>query len=165
MTFEQQWEKAAPLMMHFAKKLKRGRMDDAKDLFQETAYRCCRAYHQFDQRSNFGTWASRVMLNITRDDYKKLHRRPLTTELEEKHETVCGGILGGQEKIDDDAYLESKLQTLQELVTPDNWAVFLLDLENLSYAEIAEQLGINIGTVRSRLNRARTVLRKHIKAA
>ncbi len=119
-----------------------------------------RGLHSFDGRSSFSTWTHRVTVNTCLDQHRRRSRRPQTAEID----------LAGPEgprapgRLPDDI-VSDRLdidRALAQLPTEQRVAVVLRDLGDLGYAEIAEALGVPIGTVRSRLARGRAALADHL---
>lgn len=129
-----------------------GNQADAADAAQETLIAIARGLPRFDARARFGTWAYRVAVNACLDELRRRRRRP--EPMASEHVPVTAqrdeGDAVATRMVVDDA-----LRTL----TPDyRAAVVLRDLCGLEYAEVAEVLGVPIGTVRSRLARGRGAL-------
>lgn len=136
-----------------------GNADDARDVVQEAFLSAFRALRKFRGRSQFFTWLYRIALNLA-VDWKRRDKslRALTEAL---------GDLSRRESVTSpDWYLrrmeedERLQQALAKLSTEHRLVLVLRDIEELSYEQIAEVLDIPIGTVRSRLHRARLELRQ-----
>ena len=126
---------------------------DAADAAQEAMILIVRNIGRFDGRSSFGTWAYRVATNSSLDELRRRRRRsaePLDdAALPERSVPDAGEILGDRD------LLTSALAALpEEFRVP----VVLRDVADLDYAEIAEVLSIPVGTVKSRIARARAQL-------
>lgn len=130
-----------------------GRADEAEDLVQETLLRAFRYAHRYQPGSNARAWLNRILHRVRLDALRGRGRRLPTVALEDEDPPVGAAqewlVSGG------DA-LERALASLPE---PYRSAVVLRDLKELSYDEIAEVLGIPIGTVMSRIHRGRAILR------
>jgi RNA polymerase sigma-70 factor (ECF subfamily) len=131
---------------------------DAADATQEAMIAVVRGLAAFDGRSSFSTWSHRVAVNASLDELRRRRRRPVpildASPAEPDHP------LGGQGG-DPAAAVAERLQVegaLARLPTDYRVAVVLRDLSGLSYSEIADVLGIPVGTVRSRIARGRGVL-------
>ena len=119
------------------------------DVLQEAYLRAFRALPRFRGRASFATWLYRIVYNACLDELRRDRSRREVT-LDELPADVSGGSV--EEQLD----LEAALAAL----SPELRAVVLLvDAEGLSYNEAAEVLGVAPGTIGSRLNRARAVLR------
>lgn len=141
---------------------------DAEDLVQETYLRAYRFYHQFQQGSNFRAWIFTILVNTFTNIYRKRIKEPPKVDLAQVE-----GIYEDLEK--EPRYVQlADLERLKEKFSDevkgaidrlptDYRLVFLLAvLEDLSYKEIAEIVGCPIGTVMSRLFRARQMLQREL---
>ena len=142
--------------------------DDAQDLVQDTYYKAYKNYHQFQGGTNSKAWMFMILKNTFINNYRKLKREPSKVDYDEI-EDIYENIKSEQSKdnnLDLDFYnnlfdddLSSALAKLPEKMKE----VFLLcDLEGYSYEEISEIVDIPIGTVRSRLHRARKLLQDEL---
>lgn len=134
--------------------------DDAADAVQETAIKAFRSLNGFREEADFGTWLSRILRNTILDEVKRAVRRheEATETLPEHADHITEPGLERQELRD------LMLSLLDELSEKLREPVILYDLDGFSYEEIAIILEINVGTVKSRLNRGRTALRDKILA-
>ncbi len=142
-----------------------GQVETAQELTQEVFLRIFRSLGRFRGRSSLKTWTYRVCLNHCRSKLgrKRLDTRSLTTE-EGTVRDLPDPAPGPAEDlmaVDAAARVERALPRLDDAYRE---AVILRDLEELSYKEIAEVLGIPIGTVRSRIARGRLQLRGALEA-
>jgi RNA polymerase sigma-70 factor (ECF subfamily) len=129
---------------------------DAQDLVQEVLLRVHRGLATYRPGSLEG-WLSRITTNAFLDEVRRRRRRPtdpLPDDAGPLHFSEDAAAASDATRLPDD--LQAALRSLP----PDyRAAVVLCDVVGLDYAEIAEQLGIPIGTVRSRIHRGRTALR------
>jgi RNA polymerase sigma-70 factor (ECF subfamily) len=127
--------------------------------------RIVRALDRFDGRAAFGTWAYRIATNAALDELRKRGRRP-QLHLVDDHADDHGGAARRDEPADELAHrhIESVADRLSidaalaDLPEDFRVPVVLRDVSDLDYAEIAEQLGVPIGTVKSRIARGRRML-------
>jgi RNA polymerase sigma-70 factor (ECF subfamily) len=142
---------------------------DAEDLVQETYIRAFRSRHQFTPGTNLKAWLFRILTNTFINSYRRKAARPQTTDLDEveettlhRHMTETSGSAPEPEQTVLDGIVDSQVtDALDEL--PERFrTVVLLDVEGLSYKEIAETLEIPIGTVMSRLHRGRKFLQQRL---
>ena len=143
---------------------------DAEDLVQETYLKAYRAWATFTQGTNLKSWLYRILTNTFINTYRAKKRRPEQTEIEEVEDLYLYRRLGGLEaamagRSAEDELLENFTETdvkqaLESLPDTFRMAVLLADVEGFSYKEIADILGIPIGTVMSRLHRGRKALQK-----
>jgi RNA polymerase sigma-70 factor (ECF subfamily) len=139
-----------------------GNWDEADDLAQEAMVKAFHVLSSFEERSAFSTWLYSVTRGVCRDWYR---RRSLDRfQSSDFDEQTAGGLLQDEllEKRELSAVLWAAIQRLE----PDfRTALVLSDVEGLSYQEIAEIEALPVGTVRSRLSRARSRLRRILGAA
>ncbi len=130
------------------------------DLSQEVFIKAYEALPQFRFQSSFYTWLYRIAVNKSRDELRKRKVRrwfSLQTMLELGDKELGSKILVEQHDNELQELLAAGLKTLPEKY---RIAVILKDVDGLSYEEIAEIMECEIGTVKSRLSRARAMLRK-----
>ena len=142
-----------------------GDRERAEDLVQEVFIRIYRHLHRFDRSKKFSTWAYTIASNLAKNELRNRSRNPLVlfqtlrgTRNEEEDRPLQFEDLQSRP---DDLYRKRHLRSLvEETVSqlPEHHRqVFVLrELEGKSYEEIAEITDCNLGTVKSRLNRART---------
>jgi len=130
------------------------------DLSQEVFIKAYEALSQFRFQSSFYTWLYRIAVNKSRDELRKRKVRrwfSLQTMLESSDKELGSKIVVEQHDNEPQELLAAGLKTLPEKY---RIAVILKDIDGLSYEEIAEIMECEIGTVKSRLSRARAMLRK-----
>jgi RNA polymerase sigma-70 factor (ECF subfamily) len=144
---------------------------DAEDLVQETYIRAFRFREQFRPGTNLKAWLFRILTNTFINEYRRRSARPETAELDDVDEyslyrRMVGGAAASSSPDPEAALLDGLvdrevIEALEEL--PERFrTVVLLDVEGFSYKEMAEMLDIPIGTVMSRLHRARKSLQKRL---
>ncbi len=140
-----------------------GNQHDAEDLTQETFMRVFRSLKNY-QPGTFEGWLHRITTNLFLDMVR--HRGKIRMEaLPEDYERVPGNDMTPEQAYTV-ANLDPALQEALDDLSPDfRVAVILCDVVGLSYDEIAETLGVKMGTVRSRIHRGRTQLRTSLEAA
>lgn len=146
--------------------------DEANDTAQEVFVRAWRAIKGFRQESNVFTWLYRITVNLSKNRLKVLNRErrtirsldnPIETEEDEiKREIPENKPLPSQALVDKERseLIRSALISLDDKFRE---VIVLRDTEGLNYEEIAQILKVNIGTVRSRLHRARMILKEKLK--
>jgi RNA polymerase sigma-70 factor (ECF subfamily) len=130
-----------------------GHPEDALDATQEALLAITRGVHRYDGRSAFTTWLYRVATNAALDEVRRRNRRPVPLDPASGAPQVSPGSVESvvAARIDVDAALAG--------LSPEfRAAVVLRDLCDLDYSEIAEALGVPIGTVRSRIARGRAAI-------
>lgn len=150
--------------------------DDAAELTQDTFVKVIENIDRFEGRSSFYTWAFRIGVNLTLNYCQrsvKLGLKSLDAEDNErggKARRVLKEILTDDNLPDPAVVVEKKelcsivVKALMKLDDAQRAVVVLRDIEGMDYAQIAEVLDVKLGTVRSRLSRARTNLREIMKA-
>jgi|CXWL01.1.fsa_nt_gi RNA polymerase sigma-70 factor (ECF subfamily) len=131
----------------------------ADDLTQETFVKAFTAISRFDGRSRLFTWLYRIAINTCRDSRRG--RRPVTQSLDAAL-TRSSHEASPIERTSDREEQSLVLAALAELDDDHRAAVILRDLEGLDYGEIAGILEVAVGTVKSRLHRARMALREKL---
>lgn len=140
---------------------------DARDLTQDAFIRVYRAWRSFQPGTSFLSWIYRIVTNLYRDELRRRKGR----FQEELPEDNAPQEYGGQRPlavspIED--YVEGQLsepisRSLRKLSSDQRQVIILADIEEYSYQEIADIMGCSIGTVRSRLHRARALLRRLVQ--
>lgn len=145
-----------------------GNQTDAEDLVQETYARALNAAGQFTPGTNLKAWLFRILRNTFLSLYRRRRIDPTIGGLDTVAPTAQG--VAHEEWLRDDIELDRLRKLVGEEIeqalmtlTEDARTVILLDLEGLSEAELAEVLGCAVGTVKSRLSRARAALRLRLK--
>lgn len=127
------------------------------DVLQSAYLKAHRALPGFRAEADFATWLHRIVVNTAYDHLRRLGRRS-EVPLQAVPEPIAAGSM------EDRLALGTQLQEALATLTPEfRAAVVLVDGEGLSYAEAAEALGIERGTLASRLNRARAQLRDRLQ--
>ena len=161
-SFEREAERVFPSVFGTALRLTRSR-EEAEDLAQEAIVRAYEAYDRFDG-ANFKAWLLRIVTNLYINRYRQKQRGPSLGSLDDEGtlEPISNAV-----EIPDRVLFDNLLGAeVEEALgkVPDDFrlAVILSDIEGMSYQEIAEATNVPIGTVRSRLARGRTMLRKSL---
>ncbi len=146
-----------------------GSYADAEDLTQEAFMKAYVAFDQFTLGTNFRAWLLRIVTNTHINRYRRACRTPDTVAWED---LTDGGTRRVAEEASKDPLPEDEVlagipdETIGPALAalPDEFreAVILSDMHELSYKEIAESLGIPLGTVRSRIFRGRRLLRESL---
>jgi RNA polymerase sigma-70 factor, ECF subfamily len=139
---------------------------DARDLSQEAFIRVYRAWRSFVPGTSFLSWIYRIVTNLHRDELRRRKGRYLEEIPEDNEPQAYGGARPlATAPIDDlvERQLGETMSKALASLSPDQRQVLVLaDIEDYSYQEIAEIVGCSIGTVRSRLHRARHQLRRAV---
>ena len=149
--FRKSVEAAIPALRRYARALTRD-AELADDLVQDTLVRALRAERLFlggDVRS----WLYTILTNVNRNRLRSLARRPTLTALDDNDAPDMAGPEAGVRDIE---------RALATLVEEQRTALLLVVLEGLTYREVAEVQGVPIGTVMSRLARARMQIKTYL---
>ena len=126
---------------------------DASDLTQEAFIRVFRAWQSFKPGTSFLSWIYRIVTNLYRDELRRRKSRFYQEEIPER------AVAPIEEYVE--AHLSEPVSKALADLTPEQRKIVLLaDVEGCSYQEIGQIVGCSVGTVRSRLHRARGQLRK-----
>jgi len=150
-TFRQQVEATIPALRRYARALTRNG-DIADDLVQDTLVRALRSEHLF-HGGDVRSWLYTILTNLNRNRLRSLARRPVLSPLGDNDAADQSGPEAGQRDIE---------RALATLVEDQRNALLLVALEGLSYREVAEVQGVPIGTVMSRLARARAQIKAYL---
>ncbi|MFZ2649059.1 MAG: sigma-70 family RNA polymerase sigma factor [Burkholderiaceae bacterium] len=152
LTFRRQLLDTIPRLRRYARSLV---FDShaADDLVQTTLERALAHWHQFDQRRDIVLWTVSIAHNAFMDDRRRQARVPLSEAYDEYADQLPAPGVDIGLRID-------LIAALRRLPTEQREPLLLVTLEQLSYADCAETLGIPIGTVMSRVSRARAALRE-----
>lgn len=144
-----------------------GNHDDASDVAQEALIKVYTSLGDFRGDSSFSTWLYRVVSNACLDELRR-RKRQRATSLDAPVATDDGGLarqLPASGDGPEEALARKELQAtvqmaIQALDEEHRVVIILRDIQGHSYQEIADYLGLSLGTVKSRLNRARAALQK-----
>lgn len=144
--------------------------EDAKDLVQETFMKAYRAIRSYVEGTNAKAWLFKILKNGYINQYRKKSRRPAKVDFEE--------FIGYQDKEESSnvsEYQDLRTEIFENLMGDEvtvainslpidfRTVILLCDVEGFTYEEIAKIIDIPIGTVRSRLHRARNMLKEKLK--
>jgi RNA polymerase sigma-70 factor, ECF subfamily len=142
---------------------------EAEDVMQQAYINAFTHLDQFERRSRFSTWLTQITVNEALARRQKLRAaQSLTGHLEDEHGPFVDSIQSRQPDPERQAYAEELHRLLEAAVDtlPENYrAVFMLrDIEGMSTAETAEGLGLGDEAVKTRLHRARAMVRRAVAA-
>jgi len=164
--FEKEFVPHLDAMYNFALRLTNDE-DDAHDLVQDTCMRAFRFIGSFEPGTYAKAWLFRILKNNFINDYRKKSRGPSKVEFEWVEQSFAG-----EDDPEPAFQADLKAETVNEMLGDEitsaiqalpvdfRMIIILCDLEEFSYEEMAKILNIPIGTVRSRLHRARTMLKQ-----
>ncbi len=149
-----------------------GDRDEAADLSQEVFLRVFRTISHFRGQSQLRTWIYRIVVNQARNRQRWWRRRfrssqvSLAQHLELHGDQLAGTEQSGPDRLFAQKQLAARLQeALDHLPFDQRTAIVLREVDGLSYDDIAFSLGVTLGTVKSRLTRARLALRTVLQEA
>jgi len=134
--------------------------DAAADCAQEAFVRAYRALHQFDPAYPFGPWLYRIVTNTSLNHVQRWHAHE--TPVEDFPEIVEPGPSGPEGSAIRREEVAEVLAAMAELPPRYRAALTLRHLQELSYQEVADALGLPLGTVKTHLHRARAMLRARL---
>ena len=149
--FRQGIEAAVPALRRYARALTRN-AEVADDLVQDTLVRALRSEHLF-HGGELRSWLYTILTNLNRNRLRALARRPTMMPIDDNDAADLAGPEAGGRDI---------ARALATLVDDQRAALLLVVLEGLSYREVADVQGVPIGTVMSRLSRARTQIKDYL---
>jgi RNA polymerase sigma-70 factor (ECF subfamily) len=141
-------EAAIPALRRYARALTRD-AETADDLVQDTLVRALRSEHLF-HGGDVRSWLYTILTNLNRNRLRSLARRPVMTLIGDDDAPDMSGPEAGSRDIE---------RALASLVEDQRAALLLVVLEGLTYREVAEVQGVPVGTVMSRLARARAQIK------
>jgi len=145
-----------------------GSREEAEELMQETYARAFRSWRSFSPGTNLRAWLLRILTNLNIDRGRRRQRAPdfqsleandyyLADRLEER-----GGPISEEERVDERLSQDSIVEALSEVPHDFRDVLVLVDIGNFTYQDAAQILDIPIGTVMSRLHRARRILKRQL---
>jgi RNA polymerase sigma-70 factor (ECF subfamily) len=150
--FRKDIQAAIPALRRYARAMTRD-TEAADDLVQDTLVRALRSEHLF-HGGEIRSWLYTILTNLNRNRLRSLARRPVLAPIEDFEPADAPPSEAGGRDIE---------RALAELVEDQRTALLLVVLEGLSYREVAEVQGVPIGTVMSRLARARAQIKAYLE--
>ncbi len=144
--------------------------ENAKDLVQDTYMKAFRFINSFEKGTNAKAWLFRILKNSFINDYRKRSKEPAKVDYQDV-ETIYNS-----DSVDQNITVDLRSETMQNRIGDEvtnalnslavdfRIVIILCDLEGFTYEEMAKILDIPIGTVRSRLHRARNLLKARLKS-
>jgi RNA polymerase sigma-70 factor (ECF subfamily) len=149
--FRKDIEATIPALRRYARALTHN-ADIADDLVQDTLVRALRSEHLF-HGGDVRSWLYTILTNLNRNRLRSLARRPTLTPIDDNDAPDMAGPEAGGRDVE---------RALRSLVEDQRAALLLVVLEGLTYREVAEIQGVPIGTVMSRLARARVQIKAYL---
>jgi RNA polymerase sigma factor (sigma-70 family) len=145
--------------------------DDANDLVQDTYLKAFRFINSFSQGTNAKAWLFRILKNSFINDFRKKSKEPAKVDYQDVETTY-----NSEEDAETNQTVDLRVESVQDLIGDEianalnalpvdfRTVIILCDVEGFTYEEMAKILDIPIGTVRSRLHRARMLLKEKLKS-
>ena len=142
--------------------------DDAKDLVQDTYLKAFRFINSFERGTNAKAWLFRILKNSFINEYRKKSKKPNKVDYNEVEQYY------NSDDVDENITTDLRVETVQHMIGDEisgalnnipvdfRTVIILSDLEGFTYEEMSKILDIPIGTVRSRLHRARNMLKEKL---
>jgi RNA polymerase sigma factor (sigma-70 family) len=145
--------------------------DDANDLVQDTYLKAFRFINSFSQGTNAKAWLFRILKNSFINDFRKKSKEPAKVDYQDVETTY-----NSEEDAETNQTVDLRVESVQDLIGDEianalnalpvdfRTVIILCDVEGFTYEEMAKILDIPIGTVRSRLHRARMLLKEKLQS-
>src|SRR4030095_8117157 len=142
-----------------------GKHDEAEDLTQEIFLKIFKSLDTFDRRANFQTWLISVSRNLCIDHYRSVRkeRETIDRDVDANELTPAAPGQNAYQALEQRDRVDLLRKAMAELPPTLREAVVKRDIQELSYQEIADQLNLPEGTVKSRINRGRTELARQVQ--
>jgi len=159
--FNERFESMSSLLHSFAYNLTKN-VEDAKDLFQETAFRAMTNRDKFRPGTNFKAWLFTIMKNIFINNYRKKTKANTIMDSTDNLYYINSGSVVISNKAESNIMMKELIHMVEEL--DDSVKIpFLMHYQGYKYQEIADHLGLPLGTVKSRIFFARKELKELIR--
>jgi len=159
--FNNQFNQVTSPLQTFAYSLTKNK-EDARDLFQETAFKAVRYQKSFKKGTNFKAWLMTIMKNTFINDYRKKVRENILFDYTSNNHFINSGSLTVKNNAESGFVVEELTKMIEEL--DEGLKVpFMLKYYGYKYDEIAEYMNLPLGTVKSRIFFARRDLKNKIK--
>lgn len=166
--FEDEFLPVADSLYNFAYSLVLNE-EDANDLVQDTYMKAWRFISSYQEGTNAKAWLFKILKNTFINEYRRKKLRPAEVDYEDfityhdADETSHVGSLDLRQEVFSDMLGDEMTKAINELPVDFRAIILLCDIEDFSYEEIAKIIDIPIGTVRSRLFRARNMLKEKLR--
>ena len=156
----QNWRKVFNVAYKFV-----GKHDEAEDLTQDIFLKIFKALNTFDRRANFQTWIISISRNLCIDHYRSVRkeRETIDRDVDAGELTPAAPGQNAYQALEQRDRVDLLRKAMAELPPTLREAVVKRDIQELSYQEIADQLHLPEGTVKSRINRGRTELARQVQ--
>ncbi len=159
--FNEKFNNLTSQLQAFAYKLTNN-MDDARDFYQETAFRAYKNVDKFQLNTNFKAWTMTIMKNIFINDYRKKMKATTIFDGTENDYYINSGKNVVKNEAGTNIMMEQLTKMIEDL-DEDLRVAFLMNYQGYKYQEIADEFNIPLGTVKSRIFFARKELKEKIE--
>ena len=142
-----------------------GHPDRARDVVQDTFIQAIENISRFDGKSQFFTWLYRIAFNRAMSMYRK-HKSEVSLEVARENagdETMADSQGQPEDRVLQSELVEEVHQAIEQLSAEHRAVIVLREIEGCEYEQIAEILEVSLGTIRSRLHRARSEMRRLLR--
>jgi RNA polymerase sigma factor (sigma-70 family) len=166
--FEEEFLPHADALYNFAYHLNYDE-DDANDLVQETYMKAYRFVGNYERGTNAKAWLFKILKNAFINEYRKKSKRPAQVDYEEvityqdEEDSQYSSYMDLREEMFQSMMGDEVTNAINSLPVDFRTVILLCDIEGFKYEEISKIIDIPIGTVRSRLHRARNMLKEQLK--
>lgn len=157
--FTKQFQSFATSLRAFAIQLTRDKTD-ADDLYQDTVYKAIRYRHLYQPHTNMQAWMMTIMRNTFINDWRRQKRKQQATQM-----PIAGVTLTQNDATDNQGESNVSMQELTQMVEQleDTFKIpFLMAFRGYKYEEIAQELHLPLGTIKSRIHQARKMLKAKV---
>ncbi len=143
--------------------------DDANDLVQDTYLKAWKFIHTYEERTNAKAWLFRILKNIFINEFRRKNRQPTRVDLDnvllsnEDEDAPQSGFTDLRVEMFEGLIGDEVSSAINKLPVKFRVVILLCDIEGFTYEEISKILGLKLGTVRSRLFRARNLLKEELR--
>lgn len=143
--------------------------EDANDLVQETYLKAYRFIDKYIEGTNAKAWLFKILKNVFINQYRRRSKQPTKVDYEEiityqdEEDTKYSSYMDLREEMFQDMMGDEVTNAINALPVDFRVVILLCDVEGFTYEEISKIIDIPIGTVRSRLHRARNMLKEKLK--
>ncbi|HEY9792785.1 MAG TPA: sigma-70 family RNA polymerase sigma factor [Candidatus Obscuribacterales bacterium] len=143
-----------------------GNRQDAEDVVQETFLKAYRSFHTFERGTNARAWMTRIMINVIKDTFKRRSQQPEVLALDDHIDEIefaqssSAALQNPETQLTQNEVDPQLLEALKRLPSALLHPLLLREFEDMTYNDIAAVLDVPVGTVMSRLFRARQLVRR-----
>jgi len=139
-----------------------GNRSEAEDVIQETYFQAWKSFHRFEPGTNCRAWLFKIMFHVIHHHRRK--RFKFNLRMVQSGEELLEEVLAYESPLPQSLSDEDVLAAFERIPVQYKEVILLADVEEFSYKEISDTLGIPLGTVMSRLNRGRKLMRSELAA-